>query len=344
MRVLLIVLGVIGGSLLLAVGASFVLWAGADLLPRRPQPLAELTIKLDNSAVPAIATRSLFPGVRDGLREPRIGFASIGPSGDNIEVTLADGVDRVQAFARLQELSRQAAGPSGPATEKFTIAETNGNVLRLTPTAAVISEAAGQADDQTVAVLGHRLDGLSVRATVRRDGSDAVLVDLPRRANTDQLKALLVAPGKLSIRFIDTSVSVDNARHSGVPPQSELLSGPDGTPYLVQKRIAISGEMLVDAQPGFAQGTRDPIVSFRFNDAGARQLARVTTESVGLPMAIVLDGVVLAAPVIREPITGGSGQISGGFTVERANDLAITLRSGALPVPLTVTAEHDVER
>jgi preprotein translocase subunit SecD len=342
MRILLIVLGAIVGSLLLIVVASFSLWFGADLIPLGARPQAELTLKLDSGAGPALATRSLFPAVRDGLREPRIGFATIAPSGDGIDVTLADGIDRQQALTRLRELSHQS-GTDHVDAERFSITEVDGGVLRLTPTAAAISEASNRADDETLQVLNHRLEGLSVKANVHREG-DTVIVDLPRQANTDHLKATLVAPGKLSIRFIDASVSVDDARRGHTPPQSELLSGTDGASYLVQKRIAIVGDSLVDAQPLIDQATRQPAVSFRFNAAGTRQFARVTTESVGMAMAIVLDGVVLAAPVIREPITGGSGQISGGFTVEKANDLAVTLRSGALPVPLTIVSERDLGR
>jgi preprotein translocase subunit SecD len=104
----------------------------------------------------------------------------------------------------------------------------------------------------------------------------------------------------------------------------------------------VSGEDLTDAQPGFDQRTSEPIVTFRFNTSGARKFGRVTQENVGRPFAIVLDNEVISAPVIREPILGGSGQISGSFTVEQANDLAILLRAGALPAPLTIIEERTV--
>jgi preprotein translocase subunit SecD len=342
MRILMIVAGAIVGSLLLVVVASFALWRGADMIPQRAQPQAELTLKLDGGAGPVLATRLLFPIVRDGLREPRIGFATIAPSGDSIDVTVADGVDRGQAIGRLRELSQQS-GADHVDAEQFTIAEADGGVLRLTPTAAVIAEATNRAADETVEVLSHRLEGLQIKAKIHRDG-DVMVIDLPRQSNTDRLKATLVAPGKLSIRFVDMSAGVDVAKRAQIPPQSELLSASDGTPYLVQKHVAIAGDSLVDAQATLDQATKQPVVSFRFNAAGTRQFARVTTENVGVPMAIVLDGVVLTAPIIREPITGGNGQISGGFTVEKASDLAVTLRSGALPVPLTIVSERDVER
>jgi len=104
----------------------------------------------------------------------------------------------------------------------------------------------------------------------------------------------------------------------------------------------VSGEDLTDAQPGFDQRTSEPIVSFKFNLNGARRFAQVTQENVGRPFAIVLDNEVISAPVIREPILGGSGQISGSFSVQGANDLAILLRAGALPAPLQVIEQRVV--
>ena len=106
--------------------------------------------------------------------------------------------------------------------------------------------------------------------------------------------------------------------------------------------MLVSGADLIDAQPGFDQRNSEPIVSFRFNSTGARKFAEATQQNVGKPFAIVLDNKVISAPVIREPILGGSGQISGNFTVQQANDLAILLRAGALPAPLTVVEERTV--
>jgi preprotein translocase subunit SecD len=130
-----------------------------------------------------------------------------------------------------------------------------------------------------------------------------------------------------------------------VPPDSELLKSTkaeNNQPYVIEKRVVVSGEDLTDAQPGFDQRNGEPIVSFRFNNNGSRRFAQVTQENVGKPFAIVLDNEVISAPVIREPILGGSGQISGNFTVQAANDLAILLRAGALPAPLTIIEERTV--
>ena len=160
-----------------------------------------------------------------------------------------------------------------------------------------------------------------------------------------RLKELLGKTAKLAFRLVDVNNSIEEALQRRPPPDADLLKATkkEGEqPYLIKRQIMVSGEDLTDAQPGFDQRTSEPIVSFRFNNNGARRFAQVTQENVGRPFAIVLDNEVISAPVIREPILGGSGQISGSFTVEQANDLAILLRAGALPAPLTIIEERTV--
>jgi preprotein translocase subunit SecD len=142
--------------------------------------------------------------------------------------------------------------------------------------------------------------------------------------------------------MVDQSMTAEQAAASHPPQDSEILDGERGEKFLIEKRVLVSGADLVDAQPGFDQRGSEPIVSFRFNSSGARKFAEATQQNVGKPFAIVLDNKVISAPVIREPILGGSGQISGNFTVQLANDLAILLRAGALPAPLTVIEERTV--
>jgi preprotein translocase subunit SecD len=148
----------------------------------------------------------------------------------------------------------------------------------------------------------------------------------------------------MEFRMVDTTVPPDQAQQGRVPPDSDVLmsSTSPKIPYVIKKQVLVSGGDLTDAQPGFDQRSGEPIVSFRFNTSGSRKFAQATSENVGQPFAIVLDNEVISAPVIREPITGGSGQISGSFTVQQANDLAILLRAGALPAPLTVIEERTV--
>jgi preprotein translocase subunit SecD len=144
--------------------------------------------------------------------------------------------------------------------------------------------------------------------------------------------------------MVDSSVSPDQAQRGSVPADSEILMSEQSpkVPYVIKKQVLVSGGDLTDAQPGFDQRTNEPIVNFKFNSSGSRKFAQATSENVGLPFAIILDNKVISAPVIREPITGGQGQISGSFTVQSANELALLLRAGALPAPLTVIEERTV--
>ncbi len=143
--------------------------------------------------------------------------------------------------------------------------------------------------------------------------------------------------GKLQLRLVDQTMTPEQAMREGAPVGSEVLYGrSDKTPYLVEKRVILSGRDLVDAQAAFDQRTNEPVITFKFNTAGTRRFAQVTQENVGRPFAIVIDNAVVSAPVIREPILGSSGQISGSFTAQEANDLAILLRAGELPGRLKV--------
>jgi preprotein translocase subunit SecD len=343
-----LVLPLLSGAL--AIVAALGVAIGVGVLPVQslvdpgPQPVTQLTVRLDTAAVPQLVARTLSEEVRSLMRETRIGFAALAPSGDSIDVTLREGIDRAQAIARLRELSRPRSEAGGANKERFTIAEASGNLLKLAPTPAALNEGTGRTFEEATAVLNRRIGSLELKPTFRHDGDDRIIIEIPGRLDTARLKAFIVAPGRLTFRLIDTSMSVEKAKAGEMPQQSEILSDGSGANYLVEKRVALAGETLTDAQPGFDQRTNEAIVSFQFNPAGTKQFARVTEEKVGSPFAVVLDGVVLAAPVIREPIVGGSGQISGNFTPESANNLAILMRSGALPAPLTVIEERMLEK
>ena len=166
---------------------------------------------------------------------------------------------------------------------------------------------------------------------------------MPGLQDPSRLKEILGKTAKLDFRMVDLSMTAEQAMAAQPPADSEILDGEKGRRNIsIEKRVLVSGGDLVDAQPGFDQRTSEPIVNFRFNSIGARKFAEATQQNVGKPFAIVLDNKVISAPVIREPILGGTGQISGNFTVQQANDLAILLRAGALPAPLTIVEERTV--
>ncbi len=219
-------------------------------------------------------------------------------------------------------------------------------MVQLTITQPAITERIRQSIEQSIQIVERRINELgTVEPLIQRQGIDRILVQVPGLSDPQRLIELIGKTAKLTFRLVDMSVSAEQAQQGRVPPESDLLYGPQkegGQTYVIEKRIMVSGEDLTDAQPGFDQRTSEPIVTFKFNTNGARRFAQVTQENVGRPFAIVLDNEVISAPVIREPILGGSGQISGSFTVQQANDLAILLRAGALPAPLQVIEQRVV--
>jgi preprotein translocase subunit SecD len=195
-----------------------------------------------------------------------------------------------------------------------------------------------------------RIDETGVREpTIQRQGDDRILVQLPGLDDPERVKQLLGKTAKMSFHLVDHRVSPSDALRGNVPPGTKILPsideiGSDGRPrvYAVRKRVMVSGDNLIDAQPTIDQRDNQPVVSFRFDASGGKRFGDVTQANVNRPFAIVLDGTVISAPVIREPILGGSGIISGNFTTQTAQDLALLLRAGALPAPLTILEERSV--
>lgn len=198
---------------------------------------------------------------------------------------------------------------------------------------------------QSIEIVRRRIDETGTREpNIQRQGDDRILIQLPGVDDPDRIKRLLGETAKLTFQLVDTTADVSKALSGRVPPGRTLLPSTDrGGPshYVIERRIMVSGENLVDAQASFDQNNQ-PVVSFRFDSVGAKRFAKATSANVGKPFAIVLDGEVVSAPVIREPILGGSGQISGSFTVPQVQDLSLLLRAGALPAPLTVLEERTV--
>jgi preprotein translocase subunit SecD len=279
--------------------------------------------------------------VRRTLRDAKIGYTGLAIRGDTVEVRIREGADFAQAYSKLRELSVPLGGLLGGTGQRsLDVIDAGGGLIRLTVTEAAMNERIRQVVEQTVPIIEKRVNELGlVEPTIQRQGSDRILVQVPGLGDPQRLLEILGKTAKMEFRLVDVSMSPQDALATRPPPDSEVLyetnKGGQKIPVLVQRQVMVSGADLTDAQATFDQRTGEPVVSFRFNSNGARRFAQVTQENVGRPFAIVLDNEVISAPVIREPILGGSGQISGNFTVESANDLAILLRAGALPAKLT---------
>ncbi len=220
--------------------------------------------------------------------------------------------------------------------------------LVLTPTASGLDQAVDNAMESATEVVRKRIDALGTREpTIIREGDTRIVVQVPGLDDPEALKALLGQTAKLEFKLVDAQALPTDVAQGIANPGSQILPYAPGTPnaggFLAVKRLGgIRGDMLTNAQQSFDAQNNDPVVDITFDQQGGAKFAQLTSENVGRPFAIILDDQVLSAPNINEPILGGRAQISGGFTVESANQLAISLRSGALPVDLTVIQQGTV--
>jgi preprotein translocase subunit SecD len=306
---------------------------------------SHILLEVDSNSVKKDKLDQVRDDVRRTLRDAKIGYTGLAVRNDSVEVRVKD-TDLQNALTKLRELSQPLGGLLGSSGQRsLEVSDAGGGLIRLTVPPAAITERVRQSVEQSIQIVERRVNELgTVEPLIQRQGADRILVQVPGLQDPTRLKELLGKTAKLDFRMVDLTVPADQALQGRAPPDSEVLmsSTSPKTPYVIKKQVLVSGGDLTDAQPGFDQRTGEPIVSFRFNTSGSRKFAQATSENVGQPFAIVLDNEVISAPVIREPITGGSGQISGSFTVQAANDLAILLRAGALPAPLTIIEERTV--
>src|SRR5712672_1070840 len=307
---------------------------------------SHILLEVDANAVKKDKLDQVRDDVRRALRDAKIGYTGLAVRSDNVEVRISKDSDVQNALTKLRELSQPLGGLLGTSGQRsLEVSDGGGGVIRITVPQAAVTERIRQAVEQSIQIVERRVNELgTVEPLIQRQGTDRILVQVPGLQDPTRLKELLGKTAKLDFRMVDLTVPADQASQGRVPPDSEVLmsSTAPKIPYVIKKQVLVSGADLTDAQPGFDQRSGEPIVSFRFNTSGSRKFAQATLENVGQPFAIVLDNKVISAPVIREPITGGSGQISGSFTVQAANDLAILLRAGALPAPLTVIEQRTV--
>ena len=292
---------------------------------------SHLVLEVDAADLTKERLQSLIQDSRRVLRDANIGNSSIRRVQDYLLVTLTDPGQRDAAITELQKLANPVGiGLTAGQSDLAVTAEGDAGV-KIAMTPAGLEHNISAAVEQSLEIIRQRVDQVGVsEPTIQRVGGNRVLVQLPGAEDPSQLRKLLGSTAKMSFHLLG------NAGDRGVT----VLKDEEGNSYPVVDRVELSGDRLSDARVGFEPNTREPIVSFRFDNAGAVRFADITRANVGRPFAIVLDDKVLSAPVIREPITGGSGQISGNFSVASANTLAALLRAGALPAKLTVIEER----
>ena len=198
-----------------------------------------------------------------------------------------------------------------------------------------IIEIKTSSQDQALEIVRRRIDEIGTNEpNILKRGNDRILVELPGLDDPMRIKSLLGKTANLTFRFVS-----NNNDSFGV---EKLKYENDIDEAMVSKRIILSGDNLLDAQPRMNSETNETVVNFSLDRVGAKRFGKATATGIGKQLAIVLDGKIISAPVIRDTIASGSGQISGGFTFQSATDLALLLRSGALPAPLNIIEERTV--
>jgi len=299
---------------------------------------SRIVYKVDSDGLRESAITDLRDDVYRILREGKIAFSGLAIRDGAVELKIADAKGREQLARKL------SSAAEGLPSHALKVADGGDGLVSLTPTDAASAARLRDLVEDSIAMIEQRLKDAGITlASVQPDGTDRIRIFLPDMMDPERVTGIFATRVKVSFRLVDLSMPGEQAQ-SGTPPAgSEVLFGfKDKLPYLVAKDSALDGDDISYAGPGFASGTKEPIASFRFNGRGTRRFAHVTEENIGKPFAIVLDGKVISAPVIREPITGGSGQISGNFTLEEANSVAMMLRAGSLPGHLGLVEQQVV--
>ena len=304
---------------------------------------AHLLVEVEVEDVYAERMEGLWPEVRDRLREVKEAVGTVrrvGIDGPELTVRIGEPSGMATALEALRELASPIVTLSGAGSQDFEFSG-SGDLVTIT-----MSEAEQQATDdrtmeQSLEIVRRRVDEAGTREpTIQRQGQDRILIQVPGIGSAEELLDLIGKTAKLTFHPVVRSTGDPDARAGA---GNILLPEVDGTGayYVLERRPVISGEHLVDAQPSFDQNNR-PAVSFRLNATGGRIFGEYTAANIGNPFAITLDEEVISAPVIQSHIPGGSGIITGNFSVEESTRLAILLRAGALPAEINVLEQRTV--
>lgn len=311
---------------------------------------AHLLYQIDEKELVSDWLGNIRGDVRETLRSNRIGYTDLAQNvaGRSVSVRIRKAADLDKALTDLKKLSAPIGNDvfGGFVGNDLDVGLNDNGGVTLTATEPGVNDRISSAIQTSIETIRRRVDAFgTTEPSIQREGRNRILVQVPGVSDVQRLKNLIGETGKLEFRMVDPSAdAADVAASKKAPPGTELVYSSDEPPipYVLKDQVLVSGESLVGSQPGFDSQTGEPVVTFRFDSAGAKRFGRATQDNVGLPFAIVLDNKVVSAPVIREPILGGTGQISGSFSVQEANDLSVLLRSGALPAKLTVIEERTV--
>ena len=303
-----------------------------------------LLYSVDTAALRTERLTNMAEDVRTTLRDKTIAFTDLAVANGEIGLRITDPAQQTEALNSLrQTIGSPLQGVAGGRDVNVTSAPDQRVRIAFIPEAFDAESA--KAVEQSIEIIRRRIDQMGTKEPdIARQGKERIVIQAAGESDPDRLKNVIGQTAKLTFQMVDETASAEDLASGRVPPGDEVIPSTDGlvASYIVKKRSVVTGEMLTSASPGFDQQSAQPIVQFRFNGLGARRFGDVTRQNLGKRFAIVLDKKVISAPVIQSAITGGSGQISGRFTEESANELSILLRAGALPAPLKVEKQRTV--
>jgi len=308
---------------------------------------SSLLYEVDLPALRQEKLTNLVEDTRTALREADIQFTGLGIVNGEVNVRINDPA-QVDAAAKVLRNSVGAALAGAAGGRDVTVSVADDQRIRIAFVASALDAQAARAVEQSIEVIRRRVDELGTKEpSILRQGSNRISIQAPGESDPQKLQDIIGKTAKLTFQMVDENADLAAAQQGRVPPGDVVMASADQFApfYVVKRRSLVTGEMLTDAQGAFDQQTGHPVVTFRFNGVGAKRFGDATSQNIGKRFAIVLDNKVISAPTIQGAITGGSGQITGNFTTESANQLAILLRAGALPAPLkpleqrTVSAE-----
>ena len=290
---------------------------------------SSLLLEVDLNSALKDRMQSLEDSARAALKDARVRYQNISSSADGLRVKIEDTNARAKAITPLRKMD-----------EGLKVSEENGTLV-VNYDEQALNQIKSKLVDQSIEIVRKRIDEYGTNEPIiQSQGYGRILVQLPGIQNPEEVKILLGKTAKMTFHLVDSSTTPTEAKRGKLKSSSRIIRGSEGEQYVIVRKPAVGGETLTDASVSFQDGAA--AVSFKFNNLGAKKFGEVTKNNVGEQLAIVLDDEVISAPTIQSAITGGSGVITGNYTSESAQELALLLRSGALPAPLNILEERTV--
>jgi preprotein translocase subunit SecD len=304
---------------------------------------SSLLYEVDTDALRKERLNDIAEEARTSLHDAQIEFSDLGVVNGVVTLRVTDPTQIDSAMTALNKVGGALQGGG----RDVGVTRLPDQHIQIAFVAQAAQQDAQNAVSQSIEVIRRRIDLLGTKEPdIRRQGTNRITIEAPGESDPQKLRDVIGQTAKLTFQMVDETAGEPQSLTDPVPPDDVIMANSEknaAPPFFVlKKRVVVSGEMLTHAQQSFDSQSGAPDIDFRFNGAGARRFGEATSQNVGKRFAIVLDDKVISAPVIESAIMGGQGQITGSYTMDSANQLALLLNSGALPAPLKVIAQEKV--